>query len=687
MDYKGYKEQFNICPNEQQELAITSMDKPTLLQAVPGSGKTTTVVYRAGYMVNVLGIEPSKILVLSFSRSTAFDIQNRYISIFGEKDAAKIQFRTVNNLCDQIVFDYYRDKKMKKPRLIKDNTFMLRGLFSDIYHRAPAANEINDIRIGISRIKNLQLSGDILKRQTVGNIKLLPIYNAYQKELKRTDQIDYDDQVLMVYDIFYNDKEFLKKRQELAPHILVDEAQDTSKLQHEIINFLAEGCKSIMMVGDEHQTIHGFRAAYPAALIDFTKRYPEAEIIKFNQNYRSTPQIVQLANVSLSQNNRYVSNKMFTEREAGQKVKFSFFNKREEQYSAIAEKLLPHYEGETAVLYRNNNSAIPLILELVEHNIPFRCYGMDTLFFNSRVVNDIKNVMNSAFQPHNQELLWSTYNLFDTRLDESIIHEALDTADKRRYLSLWHKIFYKCDINRETKERVRLVITTVSAIRKGCTAREAIDHICNAGYKRAGSDETYILKTLAHEGESVKDFLSRLTDIEKVVAERINDTTVPDTVQYVLSNIHASKGIEYDNVIIMDEVSPVFPALHGDPDEELRLFYVAVTRAKNVLILLSYADSKQPYIDWLQNLNRNNHGRGGHQARKSSHSSARVGLSGGAVDASQLVKGVRVNHKKYGDGTVEGIVSDTIEISFDDNVSRKFKLSLCLGSGSLTVIR
>ena len=295
MDYQAFKNKFGINLNKQQEAALTNIDGQTLLLAVPGSGKTTTLVCRVGYMIYVEGIDPSKILVMTFTRAAARDMVERFVSIFGNEYEKQLRFRTINSLCEFTLSKYCQVRGQRKPQLLEDNFNLLLKLYQDVYSSYPAENDIKGIQLAITRVKNLQLNEDQISKIQIEGKRLLPIYNAYQKHLNATGHMDYDDQMVFAHSILTNDHQFRSWLQDSNPYILVDEAQDTSKIQHVIIEILASKYKRLFMVGDEDQSIYGFRAAYPDALMEFGRKYPNAQILKLEQNYRSTPEIVNLA--------------------------------------------------------------------------------------------------------------------------------------------------------------------------------------------------------------------------------------------------------------------------------------------------------------------------------------------------------------------------------------------------------
>ena len=681
MDYTEFKNRFNINLNSQQEEALTGIDGQTLLLAVPGSGKTTTLVCRVGYMIYVKGIDPSKILVMTFTRAAAKDMVDRFVSIFGEEYEKQLRFRTINSLCEYTLAKYCRIRNHRKPQLLDDNYSLLVRLYQDVYNAFPAENDIKGMQLAITRAKNLQMTEEQISKVQIEGRKLLPLYTAYQKHLKKNGQMDYDDQMVFAHSILIHDAQFLSWLQDSNPYILVDEAQDTSKIQHVIIDILAGKYKKLFMVGDEDQSIYGFRAAYPDALMEFGRKYPDARILKLEQNYRSTPEIVKLANAFIKQNRKRYQKKMFTGRPSGEKVKFLKCKKREDQYHAIASKLLDRWDGETAVIYRNNESAIPLIAEMMKQNIPFRCRGMDTVFFNSRTVIDIRNIILSAMDPYNIDLFRKTYSIFNAHISKAAAYNATKSLDRSKHASLWYALYYNDEVSRNYRQQVKSIADGLASIRNSDNAYKAIIKIRKLGYKRAADDRTFILSTLADKDDSIQAFLSKLEELEHAMQNASYNRNVP----YILTTIHSSKGLEYDNVIIMDEISPVFPDKRSDIEEERRLFYVAMTRAKNNLILLSYENGKQPFIDKIEKLCTPK--RSDHQKHRTSKSAKMTPFPAGRpASASQLIAGIKVSHQKFGIGEITSLHDDTLTIRFDRYGEKKFSISLCISKGIISIM-
>ena len=320
---------------------------PALLLAVPGSGKTTTLIARIGYMIHCNRISPDKILVLTYTNAATNDMRERYISIFGSD--APIRFQTINSFCNGVLRDFELNHQIRIPRLMEDTNQLVTKLYQEVYHEYPSEGELSETKQTIAYIKNMQLPEDEIGRLKVGEHTAIPLFSAYQNYMRKNGRMDFDDQILLTQKLFQANENILRKWQDTYPYILVDEAQDTSKCQHEVIRMIASKYQNIFMVGDEDQSIYGFRAAYPQALLEFESQYTDARVLLLEQNYRSTPQIVKTAKGFIEKNKKRKQKEMFTERPDGPEVRFVSFDNRHKQYGYLLNQLRQSKE-KTAVL-------------------------------------------------------------------------------------------------------------------------------------------------------------------------------------------------------------------------------------------------------------------------------------------------------------------------------------------------
>ena len=292
MKIDEFVNKYNLNLNEQQKEAVENINGKILLLAVPGSGKTTVIVSRIGYMIYCKNILPENILTLTYSVSATKDMKRKYSSIFGENN--KLQFRTINSFCVSVIREFERQTGRTAFTLFRNTEEILSHLYIRLKNDFPNETVIKDINSQIIYANNMLLKDSQIREIKNDNIDFYKIYKEYENYKIKNKIMDFDDQLKYAYTILKSYKNIRQKFMNRYAYINVDEAQDTSKIQHEIIKLLVN--KNIFMVGDEDQSIYKFRAAYPKALLDFEKVYEDSKVLYMETNYRSTPEILQIAN-------------------------------------------------------------------------------------------------------------------------------------------------------------------------------------------------------------------------------------------------------------------------------------------------------------------------------------------------------------------------------------------------------
>lgn len=631
-----------------QQQAIRKVDGAELLLAVPGSGKTTTLVARLGYMIRERQIPPENILVITFTRSAAADMQRRYASFFGEESAKKIHFSTINSFCYSVVLYYAKMYRRNKPDDETNSPGIIRMLYPKVYGGFSNENDVKELAQTITYIKNMQLSEEQIRElKTSGSsLAVEKMYRAYQEYLKENYLMDYDDQILFAHQLLSNLKPVREHFRTQFPYVCVDEAQDTSKIQHEVIRLLAGESRNLFMVGDEDQSIYGFRAAYPKALMDFRKNYPGADVMFLETNYRSAKRITELAAKFISGNKNRYEKKMQPARKDAGVAEVVTLKRRAMQYQWLVERLQSAGE-DTAVLYRNNDSAIPVLYALQKAGIPCRRRNMDTLFFQNRVVQDAVKIMQFALHPDSKDLFWDLYYKFGVRITKKAAYIASRHPSRRSADPLLHALEVSDELGQKKREDVRALRMKFQRMRQRNLAGEAISAIrFRMDYKNADSEKLFLLQALADPDETIEHFLLKLDELEQTFSRP--QSSGQEDAHVILSTIHASKGLEYPAVVLIDAAADILPAADNDPEEERRIFYVGMTRARDSLILLDYENEQCPFINECQ-------GRSG-------------GWNAGAV----------VFHKKFGKGTVVSNDGKTIIVDFQRRGRTSMKLDLCI---------
>lgn len=594
--------------NGQQQEAVTSVDGAILLLAVPGSGKTTVLVTRLGYMIYCRGIAPQSILTMTYTVAATREMKHRFSSFFGNEYAEAVEFRTINGLSAKIIDYYSRNYGKGQPfQLLSDEgeaTQLMTGIYQRLTGEYPGVNLIREIRTWITYIKNMMLTREDVTKLETDIPKLPELYDEYVAQLRARRLMDYDDQMKYALDILKSKTEVLDHFQDQYRYLCVDESQDTSKIQHAIINRLAQKYGNIFMVGDEDQSIYGFRAAYPDALINFSQDYPGARVLLIEQNYRSTEEIVTAANAFVSRNRFRHAKKIIPTQGSGNPVGVINAVNREAQYKFLCQ-LAKTAETQTAVLFRNNDSALPLIDLLDRNHLPYHCRAFDTAFFTHRVTSDVTDFISLAYDPHNEEAFLRIYYKFGWPFTKKA---ALYACQQSRATgkSILEELATAPDLTNYVREGVRDLMILLEMIPDGNGSR-AIQLIQQSGYgqylltNQLDTGKLDILKILAKNQASPCELLIRLGELQTL----IENHSFTSSGHFILSTIHSSKGLEYDQVYLLDVFDGIlptnaFPDLSSDVEikqyeESRRLYYVGMTRAKDQLYLFRCAANESSF--------------------------------------------------------------------------------------------
>lgn len=727
MEWKEFETTFSVKLNQQQKEAVQSTKGPVLLLAVPGSGKTTVLVTRLGYMIYCRNIPPESILTVTYTVAATKDMSERFAVRFGEDMAKRLEFRTINGICAMII-QYYGRRIGKTPfELVKDEkatTGMLIRICQDHGMGYPTESDLKNVRTLLTYIKNMMLNEEELQKlEEESDIRIAGIYREYCRQMREQKLMDYDDQMLYAYNMLRKDPGVLAYFQNRYPYICVDEAQDTSKIQHAIIALLAAGTGNLFMVGDEDQSIYGFRAAYPEALLSFEKKHSGAKVLLMEENFRSNAKIVEAADKFIQKNTLRHEKHMRAAREAGADIREISLKSRKAQYVYLmkaAQECTTGMAGmsgseehrgradasvtETAVLYRDNECAIPLIDLLERKNIPYRMRNADLSFFTHRTVLDVQNIIRFAMDPKDTELFMQIYyrlKLFFNKKDalryaqisQEKDMEVLDAALKYGNLEKYQED----NIRNLKRQMVRILnMPGDEAVNQILTYMGYQDYLKKMGMN-ANKLET--VKLIGSRVESPEKLLERLEELRTIIQEKVSDKDCP----FILSTMHASKGLEYDTVYLLDVMDGILPEkVLANPrtaskeeletyEEERRLFYVGVTRAKNQLNVFTTNKPSKFCSELLgkRNLRENQQkeyagikkwgdyspagtygikGNGMYHGYGTGHGSQKQPGKSYQELADALGEGMIVKHKKFGEGVVVDMEGEHIRIQFGDNV-------------------
>lgn len=661
--WEEFENRYPVKLNEQQKAAVRSVEGPVLLLAVPGSGKTTVLVTRLGYMILCKGIAPEKILTVTYTVAATKDMSRRFATFFGEELAERLEFRTINGICAKIIQYYSRIVGKNSFELVQDEKRILRFL-SEIYQEMengyPTESDLKNVRTLITYIKNMMLTEEEVRRlEEKEEIRLWEIYKAYGARLRAEGLMDYDDQMVYAYNMLRRFPNLLAHFQEMYPYICVDEAQDTSRIQHAIIKLLASKTEQLFMVGDEDQSIYGFRAAYPKALLSFEEDHPGAKVLLMEENFRSNARIVEAADRFIQKNQfRHVKH-MKPSKQAEKDIWEVKLKSRQAQYKYLL-KVAGNVKEQTAILYRDHECAIPLIDLLERENIPYQMRNAEATFFTNRVVLDVIHVIEFAKNPKDEELFLQIYYKLRFYMTKKEALRVIEIS-KRENLSILDAALHDNSLDPYKKTAVKTMRTHLKKLLQE-PGDKAITRITSfMGYQdylqrnEINDSKLEIVKMIGKMEPSATDLIRRLDELREIMLKKeFSRENV-----FILSTIHASKGLEYDKVYLLDVVDGILPAqipksLYMSQtskeeletyEEERRLFYVGVTRAKHDLMVMT-TNRKSSFIEELLK-----------------------------VDKNKFRPGMKINHKKFGPGTVVYVDDKNIKIRFGETV-RTFNLDL-----------
>ena len=695
MEYEAWKATWKAPLNPQQEAAVQAAQGPVLLLAVPGSGKTTVLIHRLGYLIFCLGVAPEQILTVTYTVAATRDMAARFARTFGETWANRLEFRTINGLSARIIQHYERVKGRQAFTLVTEEG-RLASLVGELYRKATGEfateSTVRSLRTAITYCKNRQMTQEEIEAYQVEDIPFAKLYRQYHAELRRRRWMDYDDQMVYAAQILRQHGAILAYFQDKYRYLCVDEAQDTSRIQHTILKLLAGRRRNLFLVGDEDQSIYGFRAADPGALLRFEEEYPGGRVLFLEKNYRSTATIVAAADRFIRQNQHRRDKHMVAARGPGPAIQPIWVADRVQQYAQLAQ-WAQDCDRETAVLYRNNDSALPLLDRLDRQGTGCRCRQMEGTFFTHRVVRDVTDFIAFAAHPADGERFFRLYYKMGVGIPKAAAQWAVLQSRGEGNLMA---ILSRCPQLTQRSQVLCQALAEQFAQLLDDRGDEAIHRLRHhMGYgdflSTRGSDpgKLAILEALGRYTPNPSALVTRLGELRERIRQGDSDPNSP----FLLSTIHGSKGLEYQRVILMDVADGVLPLAdpplgdHPDPaaveayEEERRLFYVAMTRAKEELFLFRFRRSDLGST-FARDLFPD-------KTRRLRQAVAPRPKGGGKPappplpDLALFDAGAPVTHRAFGRGEVVSRQGDIATILFQEKGEKKVSLSVALRQGQL----
>lgn len=605
--------------NEAQYRAITHGAGAMLVLAGPGSGKTFVVTQRVRNLIEQHHVKPEDILVITFTKAAAEEMQERFAKL-SEKNCYPVHFGTFHSVFFQILRHTYRftaqniiregDKYRLLTQIIGEIPDEILGQTQVDYSTDTLQNLLSEI----STVKNNGVTPQEVRSTTVSQTVFEYIFHQYKQEMNRNKLIDFDDMVLLCRNLLVERPDTLKLWQQRFSYILVDEFQDICPLQYEVVRLLAKPQDNLFIVGDDDQSIYGFRGSKPEIMLNFTKDYPKAEQVLLDVNYRSRQGIVDVAGQLISHNKMRFDKEVRAQNTQNDGVKIYSFQSKSKQAESIA-LLIKQYMAlpdtkysDIAILYRTNNHTIYTADRLMREGIPFTMKEKPKNIYESPVAKDMIAYMRYALYEDRQEDFLRIMNKPVRYIKRSAVprgtfhmRELIDNNHAAGYvvqniLALYDELHFIRSLN---------PFSAVNFIRKGVGTGAGYDTYLKKQAAEKGRDvseeleELDELMRLSREFDTIESWLEHIQNYDAVLYEitqqekRLKKMNT-DAVSMV--TMHASKGLEWDVVILPDVNEGVIPhkkaVTECELEEERRMFYVAMTRAKEHLFIF-YVQEKE----------------------------------------------------------------------------------------------
>lgn len=590
--------------NEKQKEAVLYNDGPLLIIAGAGAGKTKTLTTKIAYLLEEEKVSPYNVLAITFTNKAAKEMKDRIYAQIGE-EAKKLQVSTFHSFGLKLlrentsVLGYDRNFVIMDS---DDSLTVVKKIIKDMGYDPKIYNP-KAIRNKISSCKNEMTTPEMYEKYAVSEYEQIvkEVYEKYEKKLHQNNSVDFDDLLLLPIQLFQKRKDILERYQDLYKYILIDEYQDTNEAQYILTKLLSEKNRKITCVGDDSQSIYSFRGANYKNILNFEKDYKDAKVILLEQNYRSTSTILDAANQVIKNNKMRKDKNLWTARGVGEKIKYyRAYNEKEEASYVVSKCKELEEQGvepkEIAVLYRTNAQSRVLEEEMLKENLPYKVVG--GINFYSR--KEIKDLMAYLRLIHNEKDNISLLRVINTPkrgIGTKTIENLTEKAD------LEEKSIYEV-ITTGKEYEFKKIIEKLKEIKEDLTLTELIDKVLDAsGLKQ----ELEVEKTL--EAEIRLENLEEFKSITKTFEERegsvsleeflLETSLVSDVEEYKedtnrisLMTVHSVKGLEFDHVFVIGMEEGIFPHMNSlmensEVEEERRLMYVAITRAKDDLHLVN----------------------------------------------------------------------------------------------------
>ncbi len=615
--------------NPSQRDAVLYTEGDSMVIAGAGSGKTRVLTYKIAHLLEE-GVEPWAILALTFTNKAAGEMKQRIAARVGENRARYLWMGTFHSIFSRILRSESASIGYTSNFTIydqQDSQNLIKSIIRDMqlddktYKPSVVQNRISNAKNRLITASGYVQNADIYKYDQLKHIPMVgKIYERYEQRCRQSDAMDFDDLLLNTFILFRDNPDVLERYGTTFRHILVDEYQDTNYAQHCIVWQLTRNGANVCVVGDDAQSIYSFRGANLDNMLKFSKLYPDSKLFKLEQNYRSTQTIVEAAGSLICKNHAQIPKRVFSENEQGDKIKVLCAHSDKEESEMVVNRLLDLHTfndvpwSQMAVLYRTNAQSRAFEESLRKRGLPYKIYG-GLSFYQRKEIKDVIAYFRMSVNPNDEEAFKRIINYPARGIGQTTIGKILSAAMENG-VSLWTVVSnpaqYRLDVNSGTASRLSgfcKMLESFMADASTHTAKELADRIVSeTGMMHELRSDT----TVEGEGrlQNVEELMNNIAQFCKDRQEEGNDQlfmrdylsevslmtdqdneTEEDVEKVTLMTVHSAKGLEFDAVFIVGLEEHLFPSdMCGDDErqieEERRLLYVAMTRARKYLTLL-----------------------------------------------------------------------------------------------------
>lgn len=660
--------------NEQQRKAVEITEGPLLVLAGAGSGKTKVLTTRVAYLVLEKNIAPENILAITFTNKAAKEMKERIIDKIGPV-AYQIQISTFHSFGLSILRRHYDKLGLSKNFTILDSddtNVIIKNILKD----QNIEENVRTIKSVISNNKNALVDAVNYERfaNTDFDKTVLNVYKRYEQRLKMNNSVDFDDLLMMPIILFQRYSEVLKEYQEQFKYILIDEYQDTNEAQYKLAKMISAKYQNICVVGDDSQSIYSWRGSNYKNILNFERDYPNCNTVFLEQNYRSTKTIINASNDVIKHNENRKDKNLWTENEEGLKIEYhTSSNEKDEAYYVVKEieKLIDDGVklSDIAILYRTNGQSRNFEDELLLENIPYKVVG-SFYFYSRKEIKDLMAYLKLIYNPQDDVSFMRVVNVPKRKIGKVTLDKLKEKANSLNCS------YYEAVTDGKELEFKKLIEYFIK-IKEEMSLTDLVEEILvKSGLRKEIEEEANLeseirlenleeFKSITYQFEekygiiSLEDFLAEVSLVADVEEYRNNDNAI------TLMTIHLAKGLEFNHVFIVGLEEGVFPHFNSfgnseQLEEERRLCYVAMTRAKKRLWLVN-AETRTQYGNRVKN-----------PASRfiseidSSHFSSSVGvkIENNVDEDAEYMVGDHVIFDPYGEGVIVGIKDRVLTVAF-----------------------